>query len=516
MDHYCFKTGNRPLSVAVLPLQAFPNDVQRLFTRAFDEGHQNPSKRPAAKEWDAVLTGYHANLKQCSANPMHHYYKGLQTCPYCEADQRYNFTMSMSSVYGTSSGSPSSGQMSFSTPVTPPPTPPSGSSSYASPSYSSSGSRQYSGTVLSGSGSSARVSRRSSNGFSRKLPKAIIISVLAIVLVVGGYFGITTAVNNNKIEKVEALIANLPMDENYYLNYQAEIVDAYAAYMELNEKLQSRVENADKLMSVMEGLKVAEAYEQRQNMQFTKLDGGGYSVKLKEGTNSKISGELVIPSVYRQEPVLIIEDYAFENCRSIISVVVPDSITKIGVGAFKGCNNIKSMVLPFVGKSNDAQAYEAVFGYIFGYATEVVDSNCGPYSTEFLDEIISSVNGAIWQYTCCNYDYGAFGGADKCSGKQSYFYYIPKTLATVTITKQDEVNLAAFNGCKNLISVNFTVADGVLAINDYAFNNCESLANFCSTEDGCFNFPSCIYLGKYSFAGCKKMQDPFFRQISND
>ena len=271
MDHYCFKAGNRPLSVAVLPLQSFPSDLQRLFTRAFDEGHRDPSKRPTAKEWDAVLTSYHSNLKQCSANPMHHHYKGLQTCPYCEADQRYNFTMSMSSVYGTSSGSPSSGQMSFSTPMTPPPTPPSGSSSYTNSSYNSSGSGQYSGTVLSGSGSSTRVSQRSSNGFSRKLPKAIIISVLAIILVVGGYFGITTAINNNKIEKVEALIADLPTDENYYLDYQAEIVDAYAAYMELDEKLQGKVENADKLMSVMDGLKVAEAYEQRQNMQFTKF-----------------------------------------------------------------------------------------------------------------------------------------------------------------------------------------------------------------------------------------------------
>ena len=506
MDHYCFKAGNRPLSVAVLPLQAFPSDVQRLFTRAFDEGHQNPSKRPTAKEWDAVLTNYHSNLKQCSANPMHHHYKGLQTCPYCEADQRYNFTMSMSSVYGTSSGSPSSSQMSFSTPMTPPPTPPSGSSSYTSSSYNSSGSGQYSGTVLSGSGSSTRISQRSSNGFSKKLPKAIIISVLAIVLVVGGYFGITTAINNNKIEAVEALIADLPTDENYYLDYQAEIVDAYAAYMELEEKLQGKVENADKLMSVMDGLKVAEAYEQRQNMQFTKLDGGGYSVRLKEGATSKISGELVVPSVYRQEQVVAIEDYAFENCRGITAVVVPDSITTIGTGAFKGCSNIKSMTLPFTGKSNDATAYEAVFGYIFGYTTQQQEESSNP-NKDFVNEPYGEVEGAICQYTIHNRTNTLYEWS-----RQSFFYYVPTSIREVTITNQMDIKDAAYNGCKYIEKI--TYIQTIDYFGTAAFQNCTSLLYFNSENKGEANLSgNANKIADYLLRNCSKIN---IIKISND
>ncbi len=503
MDHYCFKAGNRPLSVAVLPLQAFPNDVQNLFTRAFDEGHRNPSKRPTAKEWDAVLTSYHSNLKQCNANPMHHHYKGLQTCPYCEADQRYNFTMSMSSVYGTSSGSPSSGQMSFSTPMTPPPTPPSSSSSYTSSSYNSSGSGQYSGTVLSGSGSSTRVSQRNSNGFSRKLPKAIIISVLAIILVVGGYFGITTAINNNKIEKVEALIADLPTDENYYLDYQAEIVDAYAAYMELDPKLQDKVENADKLKSVMDGLKVAEAYEQRQNMQFTKLDGGGYSVKLKEGANAKISGELIVPGVYRQEPVVAIEDYAFENCRSITSVVVPDSITTIGLGAFKGCSNLETLELPFTGKSKDSTAFEAVLGYIFGYSTQTSNLKSHDQNNVYVNSQTGTVDGAVWQYSCYNYS------SYYSNRLQSYFYYIPSSIKSVTITNQTDIKSGAFNGCKNIKRIKYI--QELSSIGTAAFQNCVSLQNFNSDTVGEINLMgNYSVLEAYAFKNCTTINNVVF------
>ncbi len=540
MDHYCFKAGNRPLSVAVLPLQAFPNDIQMLFTRAFDEGHQNPSRRPSANEWDKALTNYHSNLKKCSNNPMHFHYNGLQNCPYCEADQRYTYTMSMSSVYGASSTS-SSGQMSFSQPMTPPPSPPP-TNNYSS--SNTSGSSQYTSSVFSGVGHSSRpVSQRNTNGASKKIPKVLIIIGISLVLIFGGTFGIITGINNSKVNKVEALISELPTDENYYLDYQAEIVDAYAAYMELDEKLRDKVENADVLLSVMDGLKVAEAYEQRQNMQFTELESGGYSVKLKEGANSKISGELVIPGVYRQQPVVAIEDYAFENCRSITSVVVPDSITTIGVGAFKGCNKIESMTLPFTGRSADATAYESVFGYIFGYATTQEDDDYKP-NNNFINSQYDNIEMTTWQYSRYNCDC-AWG-----PHLQSFYYYVPTSIKNITITNQSEIKDAAFNGCNKIETINYnktvesigiasfqncksllsfnTTESGVLDLNGYfdkipayAFKNCENIlsisitSNIMSIENNAFEgcqrveeitlHSNVIYLGDYAFSGLKKV-----------
>ena len=478
MDHYCFKAGNRPLSVAVLPLDAFPNDIQNLFTRAFDEGHRDPSKRPTAKEWDAVLTSYHSNLKQCSTNPMHHHYKGLQTCPYCEADQRYNFTMSMSSVYGTSSGSSSSGQMSFSTPMTPPPTPLSGSSS---------GSGQYSGSVLSGSGSSTKVSQRNSNGFSKKLPKLIkalvvliIIVVIAITAVIGGVFGVISFINNKKVENVETLIADLPTNPDYYLDYHQEIVEAYAAYQELDNKLQKKVENADKLFTCMESLEVEEAYEMQQNLQFTEANGG-YAVSVKSDRASNLSGNVEIPSTYRGKAVTTIPSDAFANCSNITAIVVPESVVSIGYGAFCNCTSLKEIILPFVGyNANPDNQAHAVLGYIFGDGDTDGDLELSTsiYKT-------SESSGVTTQL----FSHHNFGG--------SYYYYyaIPKSLRKVTITNQTNIPDNAFYNCDLLETVVFEKS--TKEIGEYAFYNCSSLKDFSissSTEN----------IGKGAFMNCRK------------
>jgi len=347
----------------------------------------------------------------------------------------------------------------------------------------------------------------------RNVPKPLIISVIAFVVAIVGGFSVITLINNNKIDTVENLISALPDDENYYLDYQAEIVDAYAAYMELDEKLQGKVENADKLMSVMDGLKVAEAYEQRQNMQFTKLDGGGYSVKLKEGANSKISGELVIPGVYRQEPVVTIEDYAFENCRSITSVTIPDSISKIGLGAFKGCGGLQSISVPFIGRSEDATAFEAVFGFIFGYGT----TNDRPYadnSTDFVNTKIGNIEGATWQYSCYNFDYGAYSDARNL---QSYYYYIPDSLTSVTITRQSTIPTAAFNGCKNLLSITLPIdSSTTINIGDAAFQGCERLEKYNGGESGILTLQDNVrQIGNRAFFNCKKIKEIIFPKNLN-
>ena len=172
---------------------------------------------------------------------------------------------------------------------------------------------------------------------------------------------------------------------------------------------------------------------------------------------------LVIPST-----VTKIGAYAFENLIKISEVTVPNSVEEIGVGAFKGCTGLQSMSLPFTGKSADAEAYEAVFGYIFGYSTTNASGissygSSNASSDEFYNGSYSSVSGATWQYSCLNYQSGS------TYYNRSYFYYIPSSIKTVTITNQDEAKTAAFNGCKYLEKIIFIKG---CSIGDYAFQNC--------------------------------------------
>ena len=88
-DSYCFKPGNKPQSVAVPPLSALPSEIADLFTRAFMYGRIDPTQRPTALEWYKALMNYENSLVSCSNNSAHMYQKELQSCPWCEADDRY-------------------------------------------------------------------------------------------------------------------------------------------------------------------------------------------------------------------------------------------------------------------------------------------------------------------------------------------------------------------------------------------------------------------------------------------
>lgn len=89
-DNYCFKPGNRPLSAAVPPLEILPRQIANLFTRAFVHGRIDPAQRPNALEWHAALMRYESSLVTCPRNSAHMYQKGLPSCPWCEADNRFN------------------------------------------------------------------------------------------------------------------------------------------------------------------------------------------------------------------------------------------------------------------------------------------------------------------------------------------------------------------------------------------------------------------------------------------
>ena len=58
------------------------------------------------------------------------------------------------------------------------------------------------------------------------------------------------------------------------------------------------------------------------------------------------SGCWSLSSVVIPDSVTSIGDYAFWNCRSLTDIVIPDSVTSIGESAFKNCISLKSFEIP--------------------------------------------------------------------------------------------------------------------------------------------------------------------------
>jgi len=73
------------------------------------------------------------------------------------------------------------------------------------------------------------------------------------------------------------------------------------------------------------------------------LNDGTYGVKQGLGLKNKSVTEIIIPATYKDIPVTQIIDNAFLRCYDIVSVKMPDTITRVGIGAFERCDSLESI-----------------------------------------------------------------------------------------------------------------------------------------------------------------------------
>ena len=100
--------------------------------------------------------------------------------------------------------------------------------------------------------------------------------------------------------------------------------------------------------------KAAEPVGAKQEEQPVGKSSFTYTVTNNQVTITGLSDEyltdLVIPETIEDLPVTAIKGYAFNGCSQITSITVPNSVTSIGNGAFKGTNPTK-ITLPIRQKS---------------------------------------------------------------------------------------------------------------------------------------------------------------------
>lgn len=184
------------------------------------------------------------------------------------------------------------------------------------------------------------------------------------------------------------------------------------------------------------------------------------------------TGELlIIPDTYNDLPVVQIKSEAFIDCNWIAKIIVPDSVIKIGEGAFKGCNNLVEITLPFIGRQA-TDSNNNVLGYIFGYKNI---SNSDNTKT-------SANKGYTQQYS-------------------SYGYYIPSSLRKVIVTSDITIPNYAFQNCDLIETID--LPDNVVSLGSYAFQNCTALKSIDGDKDGVLEVSSDITnWGEFTFSGC--------------
>ena len=166
------------------------------------------------------------------------------------------------------------------------------------------------------------------------------------------------------------------------------------------------------------------------------------------GAFSNCSG---LTSVTIPNSVTSIEYEAFSGCTSLTSVTIPNSVTSIGYRAFWGCSGLSSVTIP---NSVTSIGYEAFYG-------------CSGLTSVTIGNSMTSIGD------------GAFG---RCMG-----------LTSVTIPNSvTSIGERAFQYCSGLTSV--TIPNSVTSIGDYTFYDCSGLTsvvskmeNPCSINGWCFS-----------------------------
>ncbi len=174
---------------------------------------------------------------------------------------------------------------------------------------------------------------------------------------------------------------------------------------------------------------------------------------------TEIDDSLVIPSEYNGLPVEVIWEDAFLNC-AYNDVVIPDSITSIGWGAFYNCKNIETIEIP--------EGVTSIGGRAF--------YGCSKLSSVNIPDDITVIHD------------GMFFGCSELTSVQ-----IPNKVISI--------EGAAFYGCESLTSID--VPDDVTKIGHGAFESCRSLKSI-KIPEGVTRIESETFLG----SGIQKIEIP--------
>ena len=206
-----------------------------------------------------------------------------------------------------------------------------------------------------------------------------------------------------------------------------------------------------------------------------KVDGIYYNINGNEAIvtsgTSQYYGDVVIPAAVTYNgttySITAIGERAFENCHSLMSVSIPNSVNAIKNIAFWGCSGLTSIIIP----NSVTTIGERAFYGCSGLTIMTVDSgnpkydsrnNCNAIIETSSNVLTAGCKGTVIPNTVTSIGYSAFGGCHDLTSMT-----IPSSVTAI--------RNCAFEDCSSLTNV--TIPNSITSIGGYVFDNCNGLTS---------------------------------------
>ena len=277
----------------------------------------------------------------------------------------------------------------------------------------------------------------------------------------------------------------------FILAYSQPELSAVSFRLFLLNKVEKPIEEVLSTEATKEDLK--DAIEDEYGVMYSR-DGK----KLLEALFWEIKASLCGKEYVVREGTEVICDGAFSSCRSLQSISIPNSVTKIGDNAFEHCYSLQRITIPNSVTSIGEEAFSSCRSLqsitIPNSVTRIGDNafeHCYSLQSITIPNSVTKIGDNAFEH-CYSLQSVTIPNSVKSIGNRAFD--LCQSLQSVTIPNSvTSIGDYAFSSCESLQSI--TIPNSVTSIGDYAFSSCESLQSI--------TIPNSVRnIGNHAFLGC--------------